>query len=424
MKKILLPLLCALLCVLSCKKNDAAGTAGIRVDAQGNLVINAPVYVATGGMEYGEMRQADKSLVDTIEALISNGEDQHAIATGTISGGRITITIPIPDEQYLVTADSLFDSRGLQSGGGVRIAPIDLSGANSYILLIDNPQAEQDGSKDYLDYGIEKGRYTFLYSEGDVVISDNDSYIAMDDYYGMFMGIEIFDISLTKGWNTICYSSTNVGDESLANIMNSRISKEPPPDAVWVLYQEADNLVNSGWEYLNMEEYDIAIENFNEAIRIDPNHAEAYQYRGAAYAKMEDWDTAIENYNEAIKFDPGYALAYYNRGIAYSEKGEWDAAIENFDKAIRFDPDYLQTYSIRGWIYLQKKEYDRAITDFDHVIQLDPGYVSAYNYRGYANYLKCNYEQAAADFEAVLRIDPDNDYAKKNLNHAIFELSW
>src|SRR5262245_6906732 len=68
------------------------------------------------------------------------------------------------------------------------------------------------------------------------------------------------------------------------------------------------------------------------------NRAVAYNNRGFAYANKKDFDRAIADYNEAIKLDPRYAGAYVNRGVAHGEKRDLDRAVADFTEAIRLKP--------------------------------------------------------------------------------------
>jgi len=73
--------------------------------------------------------------------------------------------------------------------------------------------------------------------------------------------------------------------------------------------------------WLERKEFDIAIADFNEAIRLDHGSAGvAYQGRSRAWRDKEDYDKAIADCNEAIRLDPGYARAYYTRGVVWSAK--------------------------------------------------------------------------------------------------------
>jgi len=68
-------------------------------------------------------------------------------------------------------------------------------------------------------------------------------------------------------------------------------------------------------------DYDGAIADFSEAIRLDPKFAIAFSGRGLAYSAKGDHDRAIADFNEAIRLDPKSRIAFYNRGLAYDAKG-------------------------------------------------------------------------------------------------------
>ena len=90
---------------------------------------------------------------------------------------------------------------------------------------------------------------------------------------------------------------------------------------------------------------DQAIADFTEAIRLDPNYANAYNNRGLAYDDKGDFARAIEDYTQAIRFEPRHVNAHTNRGADYAETGQFDKAIADYNEAIKIDPDYASAYS-------------------------------------------------------------------------------
>jgi tetratricopeptide (TPR) repeat protein len=155
-------------------------------------------------------------------------------------------------------------------------------------------------------------------------------------------------------------------------------------------------------------EYDKAIADFTEAIRLDPKYALAYANRGAAYVNKGDSDKAIADCTEAIRLDPKYALAYANRGAAYGTKGETDKAIVELTEAIRLDPKDAEVFNKRGVAHLIKGEHDKAIADYTEAIRLNPRDVGAYYSRGSAYCDKGDYDKAVTDFREAVHIAPEN----------------
>jgi tetratricopeptide (TPR) repeat protein len=133
-----------------------------------------------------------------------------------------------------------------------------------------------------------------------------------------------------------------------------------------------------------------AIEYLDNAIKLQPDYASAYNNRGNAYTDLRQYQRAIEDYNKAILLKPDYAEAYNNRGDAYYGLGQYERAIEDCNKAILLKPDYAPVYSNRGKAYAELGQYYPAIEDFNEAIRLKPDDVNAYNNRGFAYLLQGN----------------------------------
>ena len=150
-----------------------------------------------------------------------------------------------------------------------------------------------------------------------------------------------------------------------------------------------------------------ALADYDKAIRLNPNDAEAYLNRGMAYNKIGQYFAAIIDYDTAIRLKPDYAMAYYKRGVAKAGLGQHFAAIADFDTAIRFKPDDLVAYAAyagRGLVKVKLGQYFAAITDFDTAIRLksdDPG---AYAGRGVAKHKLGRTREGRRDFQTALKL--------------------
>jgi len=147
-----------------------------------------------------------------------------------------------------------------------------------------------------------------------------------------------------------------------------KVAEKRPTD----LKQDAKAAVSLGLGYMVAEKYDEAIENFDKAVKWDPNNAEHYHWRGQTRLKMRAYDDAIKDYGEAIRLDPFTLYHYCWRGEAWLKKKEYDEAIKDCTEAIRLDPRYAFAYSVRGKAWYGKKEYAKARQDLDEAHRLDP----------------------------------------------------
>src|SRR5271165_1469487 len=133
----------------------------------------------------------------------------------------------------------------------------------------------------------------------------------------------------------------------------------PPTPAI-----DAKVNFDSGVTSLGKLDYNKAISEFTEAIRLDPTFAPAYLGRGNAHSNQGNLDEAIRDYCEAIRLDPNYAPAYNNRGVVYGRKGDFNKAISDFTEAIRLDPNYAIAYENRGVVYFHTGKRAKANADF------------------------------------------------------------
>ena len=111
---------------------------------------------------------------------------------------------------------------------------------------------------------------------------------------------------------------------------------------------------------------------------------------------------AVEYLDEAIRREPDYAEAYLRRGMALSEQGYADEAFEDLTHAIRLDPT-PDAYAYRGLALLRQGNMKGARQDFDEAIRLAPESYRAWNFRGASWLQEGNDAAACEDFEEGCR---------------------
>ncbi len=166
----------------------------------------------------------------------------------------------------------------------------------------------------------------------------------------------------------------------------------------WIAYP----YYNRGLAWQAKGDIDKALADYEESIRLDPKHANAYIARGNVWWAKGDHAKAQADYEESIRLDPKSANAYIGRGNAWQSKGDLAKAQADYEEAIRLDPKHANAYIGRGNVWWAKGDHAEAQAAFDEAIRLDPKSAG----RGNAWKSKGDHAKAQADFEESIRLDP------------------
>jgi len=165
---------------------------------------------------------------------------------------------------------------------------------------------------------------------------------------------------------------------------------------------------NRGVAALENKDYDNAIKNFDEAIKLDGNYGPAFGYRGTVWLKKADYDKAIKDFGEAIRLNPADTSAFWQRGYTWLQKKDYDKAIKDYDDSIRLNATDGGAFINRGYAWSMKMEYDKAIKDFDEAIRLDPKNEMAVSHRTYAVSRKMALNQTFGANDETIQSNPKN----------------
>ena len=148
--------------------------------------------------------------------------------------------------------------------------------------------------------------------------------------------------------------------------------------------------------------------------------AQSYFQSGSAHDDLGNYDQAIQDYTEAIKIKPDKHEAYYNRGNAHAAQQNYEQAIQDYTEAIKIKPDKHEAYNNRGVAYYNQQNYEQAIQDYTEAIKIKPDYHEAYSNRGNAHAAQQNYEQAIQDYTEAIEITGEDANTLANLSQSLF----
>jgi tetratricopeptide (TPR) repeat protein len=121
-----------------------------------------------------------------------------------------------------------------------------------------------------------------------------------------------------------------------------------------------------------------AIQQFQQALQIDPDHFIALENLGNAYRQAKRWDDAKSTLQRALQLQPDSAEANYAMGMVYAQTDDADRAYEYLQKALAEKPAYPEALNNLGVLYLRKNQPNDAEASFKEAIRVAPSFQQSY----------------------------------------------
>ena len=180
-----------------------------------------------------------------------------------------------------------------------------------------------------------------------------------------------------------------------------------------------------GTAYWFANEYDRAISDQTQAIKLEPTRAAYYGERGRTNMWKKDYISAIADFSDAIRLDPTAAYYYARRGQAHANRNDFVRALNDYAVAIKQAPADFDYYRERADIYVQRADasaasriddLNRARADLDVVIRdAKTIFAADYEKRGLIFERLGNRSDALADFRAALAREPNRPLSQQGL---------
>jgi serine/threonine-protein kinase len=151
-----------------------------------------------------------------------------------------------------------------------------------------------------------------------------------------------------------------------------------------------------------------ALIEFQKALEIEPQNAEAQRGRAQAFTKLGELDKAEEIYKKAITLKPDYWGGYNDLGVFYYRQGRYEEAIPQFKNVIALTPQNAKGHRNLGSMYFSLNRREEAIAAFNEALKIDPNY-STYSNVATLYFSDGNYADAARMYEKALELR-DTDY--------------
>lgn len=193
----------------------------------------------------------------------------------------------------------------------------------------------------------------------------------------------------------------------LANLGKHKEALEDFANAIALNPSNARSYYNRAQLHKKMKQPEEAMRDYSRAIDLNPVFVEAYNNRGNLYKVMGKLENALRDYNKAIESDPNSAIAYYNRAKLLADIGKSEEALRDYNKAIELKPDYAGAYINRATLFMMIGNLEDALRDYNKAIELKPDYAEAYNNRAVLYKKMGRLVEAERDFQKAIELDPN-----------------
>ncbi len=207
----------------------------------------------------------------------------------------------------------------------------------------------------------------------------------------------------------------------------------------------AEQVLVIGRNVLSMQDYMLAIQYFNSAIKAKPYLADPYFYRALAKLQLDDYQgaeedctaalernkfkveayklrgfarqclgrdsLAVADYDEGLTYNPIDQYFLFYKSIAETDLGRLDDAEQTLRALLRQYPSFSEGYSARARLRAEQRDTLAAIHDLDRAIDLNRTQVNPWLQRAELRARRGEWEKALGDMDEAMRL-PENDEYK------------
>jgi len=203
-----------------------------------------------------------------------------------------------------------------------------------------------------------------------------------------FLFCVVFAISV----GSVAWAQTSTSDLVQVSPPTVRRAEPPSPNA------SADELEKRGDQLRGQKSYLDALDYYRAALAKNPNNAAVYNKAGIAELMMQRYKEAGRDFERAIRIDHQYADAVNNLGVIDYEAKKYGKALKHYKEAIRLRPDSASFYSNQGAAYFGKKEFEKASESYAKALQLDTDILERTSHNGVSAQLPSPEDRARFDY--------------------------
>lgn len=181
-------------------------------------------------------------------------------------------------------------------------------------------------------------------------------------------------------------------------------------------------LVRQGNTLIGMRRYEAALTAYDWAIKVSPLLLDALCNRGSALRALGRHQEALETYERALTVDPRSFESFYNLGNVLRDLQRYAEALQNYERALAFVPNQPEILAVRGRTLVDLGRPKEALASFNEAIASKPDHVEALYNSAVALERLGRAEEAIQRCDRVLGLEPGHAKAYATRGNALLHL--
>ena len=179
--------------------------------------------------------------------------------------------------------------------------------------------------------------------------------------------------------------------------------------------ENVDFLHIYGFVFFNLNNYEMAIDQWEKAIKIDPKFVDGLNNLGNALSRIGKFDEAINYLNKALNLRPDFFETYYTLSEIFYQKGIYDKSLKNINEALNLKPEDLLTIKSKLSILSKMKMKKEYLKFLEKVIPYHPKETELY-YKKAQIFSELGMNTSSINtYKTILMIDPEYPFVLGNV---------
>ncbi len=173
----------------------------------------------------------------------------------------------------------------------------------------------------------------------------------------------------------------------------------------------AQDWIDQGSRFAKDELYVEAVDAYSHSIRLDPINPKVWTFRGIALQHLGRQQEAMNDFDEAIRLNPDESGAWQGKASSYVENGQYKLAIKAAERSLELagpEDKKENSWLLLGFAYNRLEQYEKALQMFDKAIEIDPKRLDLWQHKAYTLTKLGRYMEVLKCYEVMTGIDKDS----------------